>query len=90
MKKRGQANILTTVLIIGITIVAFFLVFNIVRPLVSEKSSEIPSIIEKLQTSDLKVNGFIENYSAGTLSVAVSNWNRRATNLCAVCYNNTK
>tara|TARA_Y100000310_G_scaffold271596_1_gene286147 strand:- start:2432 stop:2629 length:198 start_codon:yes stop_codon:yes gene_type:complete len=41
MKKKGASQIITTVLIISIAIVGMIIVFNVVRPLVSEKEGEI-------------------------------------------------
>lgn len=43
MKKRGQTNVLVTILVILIAIVLVVIVFNVVRPLVSEKSQEVNS-----------------------------------------------
>ena len=40
-KRKAQASILTIVLIIAISIVGILIVFNVVRPLVSEKKGEI-------------------------------------------------
>ena len=41
MKKRGQARIITIILIILIIIVAIAIVWNVVNPLIGEKSEEI-------------------------------------------------
>ena len=70
--KKGQANIIVTVLVVLLVIVAFLIVYNIVKPLVSKKAGDIQSSYERLQLMNaLSVNNWNYN-SDGTLNVSVS------------------
>jgi len=71
MKKRGVANVLTVVLLILLVIGAVVVISNVVKPLVTEKSGQIPSYMEKLRLSHLEVENWDENPAIGYVNVTV-------------------
>ncbi len=71
MRKRGQANILVTILIITITIIAVVIVFNIIKPLVSEKGKEIETKVEGFLLTQLTAEDWTDN-GDGTVNIIVS------------------
>ena len=71
MEKKGQANIIVTILVVLIVIVGFAIVFNIVKLFVSEKAGDIQSSYEKLRLMNaLSVKDF--NQDGTNLEVTVS------------------
>ena len=72
MKKgvKGQANVLTIVLIIMIALVGVVILYNIVRPLISEDSEAIEAGYEKLLLAHLEVTDWSESLD-NTLNITL-------------------
>lgn len=72
MKKRGQAGIITGILLILLVIIAIFIVWGIVKSSVEKSSEGISTSYERVQLSDsLEVRSWAKNPDETTVNVTV-------------------